>query len=418
MRYQKFSDRQRLTLTWWNSSRFQGADGILCDGSIRSGKTLSMTVGFLLWSMSQFDGQSFAICGKTVESLRRNVTDNIPLWVEGLFQTAERRSENRIIVTGGGHSNTYYLFGGRDESSYTLIQGMTLAGVLLDEVALMPRSFVEQALARCSVSGSKFWFNCNPGGPEHWFYTEWVKRAKKRNVLYLHFTMEDNHALEDDVRARYERMYSGVFYDRYIRGLWVAAKGLIYDGFNVDRHVLRNAPETSGGCYVSVDYGTLNPTVFLLWQRESGSERWVCLREYYWDGRAEHRQKTDGEYADDFQKFSAGYLVRSIIVDPSAASFIQELRRRGLPVEQADNRVVDGIRQVGELLRNEQLAVMSGCVKTISEFRAYVWDEKSSAQGIDKPVKDHDHCMDALRYFVTTVLGRASVRVRRRPRGL
>lgn len=178
MRYQSFSPRQRLALTWWRQSEFQNRDGILCDGSVRSGKTLSLAVGFLLWSMEQFSGERFAICGKTIEALRRNVTDQLPVWLEGMFTFRERRSENRMVVTGNGRKNTYYLFGGKDESSYTLIQGMTLAGVLLDEVALMPRSFVEQALARCSVEGSTFWFNCNPAGPDHWFYTEWVKGAR------------------------------------------------------------------------------------------------------------------------------------------------------------------------------------------------------------------------------------------------
>lgn len=167
MKYQRFSPRQTLTLTWWKRPEFADYDGILCDGSIRSGKTVSMAVGFILWSMYSFNNESFAICGRTIESLRRNVIVHFPSWLEGLFKVTERRAENKLIISVGGRSNTYYLFGGRDESSYTLVQGMTLAGVLFDEVALMPRSFVEQALARCSVAGSKFWFNCNPEGPMH-----------------------------------------------------------------------------------------------------------------------------------------------------------------------------------------------------------------------------------------------------------
>ena len=156
MIYEKFSKRQNLTLTWWNRPKFKNCDGVICDGSIRSGKTVSMTVGFILWSMSRFNNQKFALCGKTIESLRRNVVTLIPTWVEGLFNVRERRSENLLIVSGGEVTNYYYLFGGRDESSYSLIQGITLAGVLFDEVALMPRSFVEQAMARCSGSSSKF----------------------------------------------------------------------------------------------------------------------------------------------------------------------------------------------------------------------------------------------------------------------
>lgn len=404
-------------MTWWKRRPFEHFDGVLCDGSVRSGKTLSMGVGFLLWSMERFNEARFAICGKTIESLRRNVTDLMPQWMEGICTFEERRSENRFTVSNGVHRNHYYLFGGKDESSYTLIQGMTLSGVLLDEVALMPRSFVEQALARCSVAGSKFWFNCNPEGPEHWFYQQWVKQHEARNILYLHFTMEDNPSLSPDIRARYERMYSGVFYDRYVRGLWVSAEGLVYDGFDMERHVVDTPEEGQGECYVSVDYGTRNPTVFLLWQRD-GEGRWCCRKEYCWDGRKRMRQKTDGEYADDLLLFLSGIYPRSVIVDPSAASFITEVRSRGLPVTHADNRVLDGIRSVSELLRSGQLVFARRCVNTLREFRSYVWDENAAALGVDKPVKDHDHCMDAVRYFVSTVVVRGRARAGRRPRGM
>lgn len=418
MEYQSFSPRQKLTMLWWNLNEFRERDGLICDGSVRSGKTLSMTVGFFLWSMATFDRRRLGLCGKTIEALRRNVTSEAPQWLEGIFRFEEHRSENRITVTGCGHRNEYHLFGGKDESSYMLIQGMTLAGVLFDEVALMPRSFVEQALARCSVAGSKFWFNCNPAGPEHWFFREWICKREQKNMLYLHFTMEDNPALSPSIRARYEGLYTGVFYDRYVRGLWVAAEGLIYDMFQPEKHLLSREPECAGDWYVSVDYGTRNPTVFLLWQRERDRERWICRREYYWDGRRRMRQKTDGEYADDLAELLAGAVPRAVVVDPSAASFITELRQRGWPVLPGDNRVADGIRAVGQLLREEKLAFQAGCVHTAEEFRAYVWDEGAAAQGLDKPVKDHDHCMDAVRYFVTTVVMRSSARARRRPRGL
>lgn len=224
-----------------------------------------MAIGFIMWSMASFDKQNFAICGRTIEALRRNVIVHIPTWLEGMFEVTERRSENKMVVTIGNRSNTYYLFGGRDESSYTLIQGITLAGVLFDEVALMPRSFVEQAMARCSVSGSKFWFNCNPESPGHWFYKEWIRKAAERNMLYLHFTMDDNLSLDEKIKARYEGMYSGVFYDRYIRGLWTVAEGLIYTMFNKDYHVVPSVPRDYEEYLISCDYGTLNPTSAGLW---------------------------------------------------------------------------------------------------------------------------------------------------------
>lgn len=253
-----------------------------------------MAIGFIMWSMASFDKQNFAICGRTIEALRRNVIVHIPTWLEGMFEVTERRSENKMVVTIGNRSNTYYLFGGRDESSYTLIQGITLAGVLFDEVALMPRSFVEQAMARCSVSGSKFWFNCNPESPGHWFYKEWIRKAAERNMLYLHFTMDDNLSLDEKIKARYEGMYSGVFYDRYIRGLWTVAEGLIYTMFNKDYHVVPSVPRDYEEYLISCDYGTLNPTSAGLWGLCEG--KWYRVREYYYDGRKERYQRTDEEH--------------------------------------------------------------------------------------------------------------------------
>ncbi len=404
-------------MTWWKQKEYRRLDGILCDGAVRSGKTVCLTVGFLLWSMTAYENCTFAICGKTIESLRRNVINQIPQWVEGIFRVEEKRSENRITVYSGGRKNDYYLFGGRDESSFALIQGITLAGVLLDEVVLMPRSFVEQAIARCSVKGSKFWFNCNPEGRSHWFFREWVEKSEERRVLHLHFTMKDNPSLDEGVRRRYERLYTGAFYDRYIRGLWRSAEGTVYDMFDEGRHMTDTLPPLTGEPYVSVDYGTLNPTVFLKWQQGTDGV-WYCTGEYYWSGRESHKQKTDGEYADAMDRFLAGTVPRAVIVDPSAASFITELRRRGYRVQRADNRVGDGIRAVGELLRQDKLRFHSGCIHTEAEFCSYVWDETAAQKGEDRPVKEHDHCMDALRYFVMTVIHRGGARVSRRPRGL
>ena len=414
MEFQDFSQKQRLAMTWWSQPQLRQRDGILCDGAVRSGKTVSMAVGFLLWSMTLFDRQTFALCGRTIESLRRNVTNLLPQWVEGVFRVEEKRSENRITVWSGPRRNDYYLFGGRDESSYALIQGITLAGVLLDEAALMPRSFVEQALARCSVAGSRFWFNCNPAGESHWFYQEWVTKEQEKNLLHLHFTMEDNPALSPEIRRRYERMYTGAFYDRYVLGLWRTAEGVIYDMFDPARHMPARLPKGQGRCIVSVDYGTQNPTVFLKWRRTVDGD-WICEEEYYWSGRESRRQKTDGDYADDLTVFLAGERPQSVIVDPSAASFLAELSRRGYPVQRADNRVEDGIRMTGEMLREGKLLFSSGCNHTRAEFTSYVWDETAAQRGEDRPRKEHDHCMDALRYFVMTFAGRGFGRVRHKP---
>ena len=195
------SSKQLLAMTWWNRAATAEFDGIICDGAVRSGKTVSITDGFFLWSMSRFDDQTFALCGKTIGSLRRNILRDLPKWLGGVFRFREVRSENKLIVFGGGRRNVYYLFGGEDESAHQLIQGMTLAGVLVDEAATVRRSFLEQACARCSVEGAKLWFSCNPEGPEHWFYRDWILQAGKKRLLRLHFTMEDNPALSETVRS-------------------------------------------------------------------------------------------------------------------------------------------------------------------------------------------------------------------------
>ena len=202
-----FSKKQRLTLKWWCSPAYKHYDAIICDGAVRSGKTLSMSLGFVFWASASFSGEAFALCGKTVTSLRRNVvTPLLPKLKELGFSYTYQVSRSYIDITFNGRTNRFYLFGGKDESSAALIQGITLAGVFLDETALMPRSFVEQALARCSVNGSKMWFNCNPDNPSHWFYTQWIKKAEEKNALYIHFTMDDNPSLSEKMKNRYKQI--------------------------------------------------------------------------------------------------------------------------------------------------------------------------------------------------------------------
>lgn len=416
MRIEKLSKKQKRLMKWaFMPSTRERYKAIVCDGAVRSGKTICMVTAFILWAMRYFDGQNFGICGKTVASAERNII--VPAQeiddLTAFFRLRYRKSDHVLVVSGNGRENRFYVFGGKDESSYALVQGITLAGVLLDEVALMPKSFVDQAIARTlSIPSSKLWFNCNPESPGHWFFKEWVQRPEEKNALHLHFRMEDNPIMTPEAIADAERMYSGVFYRRYILGLWVAAEGRIYDCFDPARHVLSKLPELTGSCYVSCDYGTQNATVFLLWKRERGTERWVCTREYYYSGRDQKRQKTDNEFSADLGKWLDGAVPRAVVVDPSAASFITELRKAGYSVKKADNDVLDGIRQVSTRLQSGELLFSSACVHTEEEFQTYVWDEKSCARGIDKPVKDNDHCMDAVRYFVSTILCRGTVKLK------
>ena len=409
-KFKPFSKKQKKVLTWWlPNSPVKDKDGIIADGAIRSGKTLSMSLSFVLWAMGTFDTQNLGMCGKTIGSFRRNVLFWLKLMLRARgFSVKDKRADNLVEIKKNGVINSFYIFGGKDESSQDLIQGITLAGVFFDEVALMPESFVNQATGRCSVDGSKFWFNCNPDGPYHWFKVNWIDKIKEKNLIHLHFTMDDNLSLSEKIKDRYRSMYSGVFYQRYILGLWVVAEGVIFDMFNKSKHVIDKVLDLiTDTYYVSIDYGTQNATVFLLWCKNK-DDKWICIKEYYYSGRDEDSQKTDGEYADDLTTFLDGIKPKSIIIDPSAASFIAELRKRGYKIKKAKNDVLDGIRFVASLLEKENIAFSTECKNTILEFNSYIWDVKASEKGEDKPIKQYDHAMDAVRYFCYTVLFRGN----------
>ncbi len=402
-----FSEKQRTVLGWWASSAGSSSyDGIIADGAVRSGKTLAMSLGFVLWAMNSFSGQSFAICGKTLGSVERNIL----VWLRQIlpgrgYRIKENRSLNMLTVSRGARSNRFYCFGGKDEGSQDLIQGMTLAGVLMDEVALMPESFVSQATARCSVAGSKWWFNCNPGSPYHWFKRGWIDKAGDKRLLYLHFTMRDNLSLGEDMIARYENMYSGVFYRRYILGEWCAAEGLIYPMFDESIHVGKPS-QPAERCFLSCDYGTHNPFALgLVSVRQGESGSIYCLeREFYHDGR-HSGQLTDSQYADRLEEFAGSEIDREescVIVDPSASSFIAELRRRGWRVIKASNDVAEGIRLMAETITAGRLLIAPECRSTLKEFSSYVWDQSAAGRGDDRPLKQNDHAMDMLRYALNT----------------
>lgn len=407
-KFKPFSKKQRMLLNWWcPNSPVKDKDGIIADGAIRSGKTIAMSLSFVIWAMFTFNGQNFGMCGKTIGSFRRNVLFWLKLMLKARgYKVEDHRADNLVIVRRKGIENYFYIFGGKDERSQDLIQGITLAGCFFDEVALMPESFVNQATGRCSVDGSKYWFNCNPDGPYHWFKVNWIDKKKEKNLLYLHFTMNDNLSLSERIKERYRSMYSGVFYQRYILGLWCVAEGIIYDMFDAAKNcfdTVKDLINDEDSRYVSCDYGTQNAMVFLLWEK-SYRGKWYCTKEYYYSGRDKERQKTDCEYADDLERFLDSKKVRQIIVDPSAASFITELRKRGFNVRKAKNDVEDGIRVVGSALNLELIYFQNSCTETLKEFASYTWDAKAGERGEDKPVKVHDHCMDAVRYFVYTVL--------------
>ena len=395
-----FSPKQRKAIGWWQDPQTRALDAVICDGAVRSGKTTALSLGFVLWATATFQERDFAFCGKTRTSLRRNLLQPLTSLLKAVgFRVSEQISRGYLEIGLGGRCNRFYCFGGKDESSASLIQGVTLAGVLFDEVALMPRSFVEQALARCSVPQSKFWFSCNPAQPSHWFYQEWIRKADEKHALYLHFTMRDNASLTPAIRRRYERLYTGVFHDRYVKGIWTAAEGLIYPMFSEKLHVAA-PPDHAERYVISCDYGTINPTSLGLWGLHGG--RWYRIRECYYDARKTGLPRTDEEHYAALERLAGDCPIEQVIVDPSAASFIACIRRHGrFTVVPAKNDVLSGIRRVADAVRSGEIRMSPGCTDTLREFTLYAWDDKA---GKDAPLKENDHAMDDIRYFVSTVI--------------
>lgn len=388
------SNKQRQIMAF----PYTSFDALICDGAVRSGKTVFMMLAFVDDAMRRYNHQRFGICGKTVDSTVKNIiAPYIALgYAKQKYRIQWKRTDKTLVIKRGNVENTFEIFGGKDESSFMLIQGRTLAGVLLDEVALQPRSFVEQALARCSVDGSKMWFNCNPDSPQHWFYKEWICDTKRHNAIRLHFQLEDNPALSQKIIDRYKSMYTGVFYQRYILGEWCVAEGLVYE-FGEDN--ITDETPTNGEYYISIDYGTLNPFSAGLWCVLG--DKAVRVKEYYYNGRKEATQRTDEEYCDDVEKLAKGHDIRKIIVDPSAASFITALKKRGFKVQKANNDVLDGIRRTALYLKNGNIKIYRSCGDSIAEFGLYRWDDKSNE---DKVIKENDHAMDDIRYFCNTIM--------------
>ncbi|WP_295209291.1 PBSX family phage terminase large subunit [Ruminococcus sp.] len=401
MKIERLSENQTFVFRWWLRADLRDYDGIICDGAVRSGKTFCLSASFVTWAMTCFDKKLFGLCSKTIVSLRRNVLPGLREYMESVgMGVKEVTSRNYIDVTFGNRRNRFYFFGGRDEGSPSLIQGVTLAGVLLDEAALMPRSFIEQAAARCSVPGSKLWFCCNPDNPYHWFKKEWIDKAEQKRLVYRHFVLEDNPTLSRAVIERYHRIYTGSFYERFVLGKWTAAEGLVYPMFDQDINVFDG--EISGEKYViSCDYGTVNPSSFGLWCLSEGG--WYRIDEYYYDSRREGMQRTDEEHYKALEELAKGRRIEKVICDPSAASFIECIRRHGkFAVFPAKNDVISGIRLVSDGFKSGKIKISRRCEDTLRELALYRWDDGASR---DAPIKEHDHAMDDMRYFAAEYLG-------------
>lgn len=406
--FKPFSKKQLQVLFWWQSPQYKDKFAIIADGSVRAGKTVIMSFSYVRWAMMNFDGVNFGMAGKTIGSLRRNVIRDLKrMLISEHYHVKDNQSKNMLTVSKNGKTNYFFLFGGTNEASQDLVQGITLGGFFFDEVALMPESFVAQATSRLSVEGSKAWFNCNPDSPYHWFKLQWIDQLAKKNAIRIHFLMKDNPSLSEETLRRYDSMYSGVFYLRYILGQWAMADGLVYDNFDRKKMVVDIPKDTIWEKqWISIDYGTQNATVFKLWSLFKGV--WYNNAEYYYSGRETGRQKTDEQYIDDLEDFFFDNRLErrdvKLIVDPSAASFKKALRNRGFGVVNANNNVLDGVRFMMTQMNQNKMKWTEASQHTIKEFGSYMWDKKAADRGEDAVVKEHDHCMDADRYFAMKVL--------------
>lgn len=404
-RFKPFSRKQRKVLNWWcRSSPVRDYNGIIADGAIRSGKSVAMSLSFVVWAMSEFEACNFAMCGKTIGSFRRNVLFWLKLMLRSRgYSVSEQRTENLVIVRRGSVENYFYVFGGKDERSQDLIQGITLAGVFFDEVALMPESFVNQATGRCSVDGSKFWFNCNPGSPAHWFKTGWIDKRADKRLLYLHFTMDDNLSLTEAVKERYRGMYTGVFFKRYILGEWKSADGVIYRQFADDpeRFILDEVPADIFIGTMGLDFGGNGSAhAGCLVGITRGYRSIVILDEYY------RKEVIDpGTLTDDVcgfvQRSQAQVRATSIWCDSAETTLIKGIRTevfaRHIPVEVRNARkgeIIDRIRLCDMLMSQGRFFIMRRCRHTIAALSEAVWDSKSPTR--DRRLDDGSTNIDSL----------------------
>lgn len=404
-KFKPFSRKQRKVLNWWcRSSPVRDYNGIIADGAIRSGKSVAMSLGFVVWAMSEFEACNFAMCGKTIGSFRRNVLFWLKLMLRSRgYSVSEQRTENLVIVRRGNAENYFYVFGGKDERSQDLIQGITLAGVFFDEVALMPESFVNQATGRCSVNGSKFWFNCNPGSPAHWFKTGWIDKRADKRLLYLHFTMDDNLSLAEAVKERYRGMYTGVFFKRYILGEWKSADGVIYRQFADDpeRFILDDVPADIFTGVMGLDFGGNGSAhAGCLVGITRGYRSIVILDEYY------RKEVIDpGTLTDDVcgfvQRSQAQVRATSIWCDSAETTLIKGIRTevfaRHIPVEVRNARkgeIIDRIRLCDMLMSQGRFFILRRCEHTIAALSEAVWDGKSPTK--DRRLDDGTTNIDSL----------------------
>lgn len=383
----------------------------LWSGAVSSGKTVASLLALLIAIAAAPDRGLIVIVGRTLQTIERNIFD--PLQSAALFGTLTSQvhhTTGSTLATILGR--TVHLVGASDVRSEGRIRGATIALAYVDEATLVPQSFWMMLLSRLRVPGAKLLATTNPDGPGHWLRKDFIARADEVGMRYWHFTLDDNPSLEQEYIDRLKRQYTGLWYRRFIEGLWVLAEGAVYEGWDPDRHIIRgDLPPLIRLPGVGVDYGTTNPfAALMLGVTQDGR---LCLtREWRWDSRRQMRSLTDSEYSTRLRAWIGADRPEWVCVDPSAASFSTQLFRDGLMPTSANNAVLDGIRLVASMLAQDLLVVHESCTGWIDEVGGYVWDDKAALLGEDKPIKADDHSLDAGRYVVATteVLWRPLVR--------
>lgn len=386
-------------------------EALICDGAVRSGKTIWCVISYILWSMSTFKEQNFAICGKTIASAVRNVVKPLMRikYIKDRFTLHYNKQESLLIVTKGKKKNYYYIFGGKDESSFQLIQGITLAGILFDEVALMPRSFVEQGMARCSVEGSKFFFNCNPSKASHWFYEEWIKGDKSKRAYYLHFTMDDNPSLSDKIKERYKALYSGVFYKRYIEGKWVSAEGVIYELFNdhEEEYLIDQLPENEQiiSWVTGVDFGgSKSSTAFVTLAISRKYKMFYLVESEKIDSSLLNTETLKQAFKKYMERLYNKYRCYSDVYCDNAEplhirdlQLLQHQHHLNCSVRAAKKEEINyRIQAYNTLFSSHRIKILKHNKDLIQSFKDAIWDEKHSTQDKDVRLDDGSYCVDLL----------------------
>jgi PBSX family phage terminase large subunit len=379
----------------------------LSEGSVRSGKTASGLLRWLQHVNKAPKKGDLVVCAKTYDTAVRNIFN--PLRESAVFSRFSKSvSYTRGAPTAQILGREIEVVTFNDERAEGRLRGMTCAGAYVDEWSLMPESFNEQLLSRCSVDGAQIFGNTNPDNPRHWLKKNHIDEARPGGRLdgdwkIWKFLLDDNPSLSEKVKARYKRQFTGLWYKRMIEGLWVVAEGTIYEAWDPARHVVKTLPQIVRWISLGIDYGTTNPFAALLLGLGADG-RLYLTNEWRWDSRKRQRSLTDAEYSTQVRAWLAGLDITPewTVVDPSAASFIQQLFHDGLTPYGADNDVIDGIRLVASLLAAGLLLVHESCEGWIEEIPGYVWDPKKAEKGEDKPIKLGDHSLDAGRYAIKT----------------